>query len=173
VPFNIFDDDTAIALIVRGTRTLKQELLATPIADTVDCVGLYGNRCGSPTPKWRLTNQLSLSSGPIGLSFSHRFQSKTFDNRQQVFPNLSLNPPREASFTAIDRPSSKIKPYHVFDASVNFDISKQYQMLLGVENIFDRDPPVVGDAADEQNNTYPSNFDPYGRKFFVSVRTRF
>lgn len=171
LPVNIFDNDTAVALIVRGTRTLKQEGLADPLSDLVDCVGFYGNRCGNPTPKWRLNNQLSLSSGPVGLTFQHRFTSKTFDDRQQVFPN----PFRESDgqFTAVDRPSSKIGAYHVFDASVNFEVNEKFQLLLGVENIGDRDPPVVGDGADEQNNIYPSAFDPFGRKYFVSVRTRF
>lgn len=170
LPFNIFDDDTAIALIVRGTRTLKAELHADPLADLVDCVELYGNRCANPTPKWRLNNQLSLSSGPVGVNLQHRYFSGAFDNRQVTFPNPFKG--TERKFTPIDRPSSEIGDYHIFDASVNFEINKNYQMMLGVENMFDRNPPVVGDAADEQNNTYPSMYDPFGRKFFVSVQVR-
>lgn len=170
LPFNIFDDDTAIAFIMRGTRTLKQAGLADPLSDLVDCVEFYGARCGNPTPKWRINNQLSLSSGPVGLTFSHRYLSGTFDDRQQRFPNPFAG--TEGEFTSIDRPSSEIDDYHIFDASVNFDINENFQMMLGVENMLDRDPPVPGDSADEQNNIYPSTFDPYGRKYFISVRTR-
>jgi outer membrane receptor protein involved in Fe transport len=170
LPFNIFDDDTAAAIIIRGTRTLKSELQADAVSALVDCVELYGTRCGNPTPKWRVNTQLSLSSGPVGVNFQHRYMSQTFDARQVVFANPVRDIDR--SFTRIDRPSSKIDDYHIFDASVNFDINERYQLLLGVDNLFDRDPPVPGDSADEQNNTYPSAFDPLGRKYFVSVRVR-
>ncbi len=171
LPFSIQGDETAAAIIVRGTRNIKAQSQADPLADIVNCVELYGNRCGDPVPKWQVNSQLSLTSGPVGLSFQHRYLSKSFDNRQVRFPNPARNITRE--FTPIDRPSSFIDDYHIFDASVNFDINDNFEMTLGVENVFDRDPPVPGDAADEQNNTYPSRFDPFGRRFFVSARTRF
>ncbi len=172
LPFRLFtDEDTAIALISRGTRTIKNQNLASPVADVVNCLELFGVRCGNPTPKWRINNSVSLTAGQVGLTFQHRYFSQAFDARQVTFPNRVRNV--ERSFTAIDRPSSFIDDYHIFDASVNFDINDNLEMTLGAENIFDRDPPVPGDAADEQNNTYPSFYDPFGRRFFVSVRTRF
>lgn len=172
LPFSLVGEETGAALIVRGTRTIKQESQADPLADVVNCVGLYGNRCGNPTPKWQVNTQLSLTSGPVGLTFQHRYLSGTVDNRQVIFPNPNRTPPIERSFTAIDRPSSRIRDYHIFDASLNFDVSDNYEMTVGIENVFDRQPPVPGDAADEQNNTYPSRFDAFGRKFFVSARVR-
>lgn len=171
LPWNVLGEGTAFAVIIRGTRTLKQVSQADPLADLVDCVGLYGNRCGNPTPKWIVNNTLSVTGKHVGFTLQHRFLSKTRDNRQQVFENPFSG--TDAEFTAIDRPSSNIKDYHIFDASVQFDISEHYRMSLGVDNVFDRDPPVVGDNADEQNNIYPSRFDPFGRKFFVAAQVKF
>ena len=174
LPVRLFgDSDTAFALIHRGTRTLDQTIQADEVAPIIDCTGFYGARCGNPTPKWRANTQLSFTQGVVGLSFQHRYFSKTFDDRQMRFPNPNITPPVEALFTPIDRPSSKIGGYHVYDASLNFDISDNMEWTFGVENLLDRDPPVPGDSADEQNNTYPSMFDPFGRKFFISVRNRF
>lgn len=174
LPFRLFgNSDTAIALIHRGTRAIEATIMADPVAPVINCVGFYGQRCANPTPKWRLNNQLSFTQGPVGFTLQHRYLSKTFDDRQMRFPNPNITPPIEELFTPIDRPSSRIGGYHMFDASVNFDVSDHMEMTLGVENIFDRDPPIPGDSADEQNNTYPSLFDPFGRRFFVSVRNRF
>lgn len=170
-PFALWAPEMAIAIINRGTRTLESTVMADPLADTVNCVGFYGNRCGNPTPKWRSNTSVSITGGGIGLTVQHRFLAGTADNRQQVFPNSFRM--REGTFTAIDRPSSFINDYHIFDASFNFDVADRMEITFGVENLFDRDPPVPGDAADEQNNTYPSLFDPFGRKYYVSTRLRF
>lgn len=170
-PWNVLGEGTAVAVIIRGTRTLKQQSQADPLADLVDCVGLYGNRCGNPTPKWIVNNTLSLTGKTVGFTLQHRYLSKTFDNRQQRFENPFSG--TGADFTAINRPSSKIKDYHIFDGSVQFDINEHYRMSLGVDNMFDRDPPVVGDNADEQNNIYPSRFDAFGRKFWMSAQVKF
>lgn len=170
-PWALWSEDMAIAFINRGTRTLESTTQADPLADVVNCVGFYGTRCGNPTPKWRTNTSVSLTGGGIGMTVQHRFLSGTADNRQQVFPNPFRD--RPGTFTPIDRPSSFINDYHIFDMSFNFDVSDNYELTLGVENLFDRDPPVPGDGADEQNNTYPSLFDPFGRKYYVTARMRF
>jgi outer membrane receptor protein involved in Fe transport len=173
LPFSLYDEATALAIVVRGTRVMKQRSQADPTNRTVECVKLYGGLCGDPIPRWRLNTSVSMTSGPVGLTLQHRFLSETFDDRQVRFANPRVNPPVEYLFTPIDRPSSRIGNYHVFDASVNFDVNDRFSMTIGVENVFDRATPVPGDAADEQNNTFPATYDPFGRSFFVSGQLRF
>jgi len=177
LPFGVFGEEPAIAYIGRATYNLKAEQQADPLASLVDCVGKYAGVCatpfGDPVPEIYISNTLSMTLGSVGFTFQHRYIEGTRDARQFVFPNPTRNPPIEGSFTPIARPSSIIEDYNIFDASVNFDVNNNFEMTLGVENVFDRDPPIPGDAADEQNNTYPSRFDPLGRTFFVAGRVRF
>lgn len=172
--FGLFDKETAVALISRGTRALKQTTRADPVDRIIDCVGKYGGGlCGNPTPKWRIATSASFSNGPVGFTLQHRWFDDVRDERQFIFPNPDGVPPVMASFTAIDRPSSRIGDYHIFDASLNFDVNENYELTFGIENVFDKATPVVGDAADEQNNTYPSFYDPFGRAFFAAAKLRF
>jgi outer membrane receptor protein involved in Fe transport len=173
IGFGLQGEDTAVALIFRGTRVLSASFRADPTNRIVECVKLYGSSCGDPNPKWRLNTSLSLTSGPVGLTFQHRFLSETFDERQVRFANPDVTPPVTYLFTPIDRPSSRIGNYHIFDASVNFDVSDNFSLTMGVENLFNRATPVPGDAADEQNNTYPATYDPFGRSYFVAGQLRF
>ena len=43
---------------------------------------------------------------------------------------------------------------------------------MGVNNLFDKKPPVVGSNA-EQTNTYPGTYDVLGRDYFISANFRF
>jgi outer membrane receptor protein involved in Fe transport len=45
-------------------------------------------------------------------------------------------------------------------------------MSLGVNNIFDKKPQLIG-SNQEQANTYPGTYDVLGRDFFVSANVRF
>lgn len=172
LPFGFFEDETAFAVIVRGTRTIEQTSRADPTNRIVNCVGFYGPLCGNPTPKWRLANSASFSTGPLGLTVQHRWFGSVRDDRQQRFPNPDAVPPVTGLFTPIDRPSSRIGNYHIFDASLNFDVNENYELTFGIENVFNRNTPVPGDGADEQNNTFPSLYDPFGRSFFVAAKVR-
>ena len=43
---------------------------------------------------------------------------------------------------------------------------------MGIQNLFDKEPPIVG-TNQEQSNTYPGTYDVIGRDFFVSASLRF
>ena len=70
----------------------------------------------------------------------------------------------------------RIPAYHYFDASAQFDVARQFQMTFTVQNLFDRDPPVVGGQAGtttaNSGNTFPSTYDPIGRAYSVGLRVK-
>jgi outer membrane receptor protein involved in Fe transport len=52
-----------------------------------------------------------------------------------------------------------------------------FTVRAGVNNIFDKDPPIVANAADAgvvgNGNTYPGVYDALGRTFFVGLTAKF
>jgi len=70
-----------------------------------------------------------------------------------------------------------IDSFNYFDATATFDISDNYEMNVGVSNIFDKKPPIGATAQSggsfEQSNTFPTVYDVLGRSYFVSGRLKF
>lgn len=64
----------------------------------------------------------------------------------------------------------KIDAYNFFTASATWDVSEKVRLIGGIKNLFDIDPPILG-SNQEQGNTHPATYDPYGRIFYV--RTKF
>ena len=60
---------------------------------------------------------------------------------------------------------------HYFDAAVTFDIADKLALTLGVNNLFDTQPSLVG-FGQVQANTDPSLYDVLGRRFFATVRAK-
>lgn len=64
----------------------------------------------------------------------------------------------------------KIDAYNFFTASATWNVSERVRLVGGVRNLFDKEPPILG-SNQEQGNTHPATYDPYGRLFYV--RTKF
>lgn len=110
---------------------------------------------GLPLPKWKSFTNLAYSYGPATLGFRWRHLPKMKD------------------VTSVTRPASPaagVPKYDIFDANLALDIMKRYQVVLGVTNIFDKDPPVVGGVLGQ---TQPGTYDIIGRSFFASLKARF
>ena len=63
-----------------------------------------------------------------------------------------------------------IDAYNFFTLSAIWDISENFRFVGGVKNLFDKEPPILG-SNQEQANTHPATYDPFGRVFYV--RTKF
>ena len=66
----------------------------------------------------------------------------------------------------------RLKSYNLIDLSLGFDITEQFSLSMGVNNLFDKQPQLIGDNQ-EQANTYPGVYDVLGRDYFVSVNLKF
>ena len=67
---------------------------------------------------------------------------------------------------------SRIPAYSLVDLSFNYDVSDNVAITAGVNNIANKQPPVLG-TNQEQANTYASSYDTLGRDYFVSLGFRF
>ncbi|WP_265269135.1 TonB-dependent receptor domain-containing protein [Sphingomonas lycopersici] len=151
-----------------------------------DCAGLYGPVCskggttdaGSPMPRWRHKTRLTwqLPEG-IGLSAQWRYigpvRAETTVNNQTLQGANPLNP------------GLRIPSYSYFDLSATATVGTGYTFRIGVNNIFDKQPPFVtsGNAGlDGSNlcptgpcngNTYPAVYDALGRYIYAGFTLDF
>lgn len=94
-------------------------------------------------------------------------------------PALSVGQPGStaAAFNGLVPAFRSIKAYDYFDFGVNFDVSETFQMGLLVENLLDKDPPLVGSGVGgtsfNNGNTFPTVYDAVGRSYTVSARLKF
>ena len=144
--------------------------LSTPY----DCAGLYGYICGFPLPRWRHKARLSWNpSDQTSLSLHWRHIGKaTIDLTNDDLPFSAPFTPRVA----------QIDPQNYFDLTGLFRLERKYQLRLGVQNVFDRQPPVLvggdlglGSCGTDfcSGNTFPQLYDPLGRYFFVGATVDF
>jgi outer membrane receptor protein involved in Fe transport len=178
-----------------GIGTLSASFLATILdkykvnnglpGGVYDCAGLYGPTCsgaavasGAPMPKWRhkLRTTLQMANG-FGLSLQWRRVGKvtaeTLDDSETLIGGSNFEP------------GLHIKAQNYFDLSGQWSIGDHYNLRLGVQNIFDRNPPLVtGGNANVggtnlcpagacNGNTYPGTWDALGRYMYAGVTLDF
>jgi outer membrane receptor protein involved in Fe transport len=143
----------------------------------VDCVGLYSTSCGftgSLLPEWSWTQRTTLTFGDVDVSLLWRHISGMEEETGQGFVGTitGVGPlvGRQVDF-------SRIKAADYFDLTARFAVSDELTLTAGVQNLLDKDPPVVGNTIGSttynSGNTYPSTYDALGRRYAVSARLRF
>ncbi|WP_298399959.1 TonB-dependent receptor [Sphingobium sp.] len=152
------DGQSRINFNFMGTYTIKNNV--TPVSDLPDqvneCAGRFGTlACGNPTPKYKWTSRLSWIDGPLTTSFRWRHLSSVRDDDDLT-----------------DYFVEKIPSYDQFDLSFSLDVTETFNMSMGMNNMFNKKPKILG-FNQEQANTYPGTYDVLGRDFFVSGRLKF
>lgn len=145
----------------------------SPDAVARSCAGYYGPFCGESLPRWKHGLRTTWSSPDRIINISV--------NWRHIGPmTISYNADPDAGlpFTAADRRKfyTGIKAYDYIDLSTSFDIAKRFSLRLSVNNLFDRDPPLVPDTRNLlgllRNNTV-FGYDQLGRQLVAGVVTRF
>lgn len=153
------------ALNIIGGYKIEDGNQSSPIAAFFDCAGYFGATgtasCGEPSPQWKHTATLRHSKGALLNSLRWRHLSGTTEDDQI------------AGGANSGRFVTEIAAKNYFDFTSQWDISDHFQISAGVINMFDTDPPVLGDCCSEQANTYPATYNPFGRQFFLSGKARF
>ena len=140
-----------------GTWVDEFNVTPTPILpdEVTECAGRFGVLCDRVYPKWKWTSRFSLIDGPatISLRWRHLGSVRDDDDGEDFFVE-------------------RIGSYDLFDLSFAYDVSDELTINMGVNNLLDKDPPIMGDNQ-EQSNTWPSSYDVLGRDFFISANLRF
>lgn len=140
------------------------------VADGLDCAGLYAGACGTPNPEWRHTARISWN-GPDGIGLSGRWRYfSAVDNDGSSFTLVN-------GVRVIRPGDARIPATSFFDLTMTARIGDHYSFRLGVNNILDKDPPLVGSNACPagicNGNSYTQVYDALGRYIFAGVTLDF
>ncbi|MBV9620158.1 MAG: TonB-dependent receptor [Gammaproteobacteria bacterium] len=173
----------SIAFALEGTR--ESDLTVQPLTNgpSYSCTGFFGARCGAPSPKWRhvLNTTWSTPWDAMDLTLRWRYLGEadsefTSGNPQLAGKALPL--------------TSHIPTYNYIDLSAAFAITKIVRLQLGVNNITDKDPPIIdsggggfgsncpnlsgiGGASSCNGNTWPGVYDALGRYIYGRITATF
>ena len=156
----------SLAAIFRGTHVNKWIVDFGGLSEPFDCAGLYGLPCNNPQPSWRHTARLTWSSSS-GATLSANWRYIGAMKLAALDPKFNLT-----EFVSPLETGLRSESY--FDLTAGFDFGKRYGLRIGVNNIFDREPPRIlsntpGAAGPWNGNTYPQWYDPLGRYFFAGA----
>ena len=156
---------------------LDQLITDNGVTDPYDCAGLYGLVCTTPNPEWRHKVRMTYThpSG-LGLSLQWRYFSAVDLDRSDASQPVLAGP--FAPFNA------RIPSQSYFDLTMTARIGDHYNFRLGVNNILDREPPIVGANGTSavinactgtfcSGNTFPNVYDAMGRYIFAGVTLDF
>jgi iron complex outermembrane receptor protein len=152
-----------LAISFNGNHYLTNEFSSYGNLPVVDCKGFYSSSCGAnfgtPLPETRWIQRTLWNFGDFQVGYLWRHLGE-----------VESDVPVFAEFQTIDA-------YDYIDLTGAWNINDQLKLSAGVTNLFEEDPPVVGnEAADTSNNslnTFPSTYDALGRIFSIGLNVRF
>jgi iron complex outermembrane receptor protein len=166
---------------LEGTYLKSLETQPLPSGASYDCVGFFGTTCGAPSPKWRhvLNTTWSTPWDAMDITLRWRYIGSSESQQLSSNPQLTGNP---LPLTA------HIPAYNYVDLSASFAITKVVRLQLGVNNIADKDPPIIDSGGQGfgnncptitpnqsscNGNTWPGTYDAMGRYVFAHITAQF
>jgi iron complex outermembrane recepter protein len=148
------NDAGTLALSLNGTW-LNKLTTDTGVGTIYDCVGWYSDICGTPNPAWRHVFRIGWDTpwNDLVITGTWRFFGSVKNYAEPT--------------SAIDY-QWPAKSY--FDLSAAMPVMTGTTLRVGINNIFDSDPPLTWLAGTTGNgNTYPQTYDAFGRYLFAAI----
>ena len=184
-----FDIGPAGRIRMNLVGTYVDEYNVTPIANTpstaYNCAGLYGDTCSSggatldPVFHWRHTLRTTWSTPWQGLDItaSWRYFSQMKLDSLSSNPNLAAGGGATIANGGISNTDAHIGAYSYLDLSASVKLAQKITLRVGCNNIFDKDPPIIGStnlpSTAGNGNTFPQIYDALGRYIFGQVIAQF
>ena len=153
-----------------GTYLLQKETVPIPgdlAAETMyDCQGLFGANC-FPSPKWRHNLRLTYEFPETWLiSTRWRHVGSVKNEITAGEPGLPSGTPAALN--------AEVNGQNYFDLTLQAEINEHFTWTIGANNIFDKEPPLLGSQPGPTNaNTFAGFWDTLGRYVFTSASIRF
>lgn len=161
-------------MVLNGSYLQHDESTPYQGSATYDCAGLFGVTCNntSVNPKWRHNLQLGWQlPWPVLLWVQWRYIGPTAFDNNSAQPLLQF-----AEEGAYDPVNARIPGYNYFDVAVTWNVLHDLQLRGGIDNVLDKDPPILPEADitgfSGSANTF-NNYDTLGRQIFVAFTARF
>jgi outer membrane receptor protein involved in Fe transport len=185
-----------LALNFTGNYTLSSRFRASPTGVDRECAGFYSTNCGisngltvgslQPEFTWNQRTTLSFDGVDISLLWRH-ISAMQYEGQASDFAARGFTAANRNLFNGVITGRgalvgrrinfNRIPAYDYFDLTARFDVSDQVEFTVGVQNLLDKQPPIVGSSAGSTSfnggNTFPSTYDTTGRRYAASVRFKY
>jgi outer membrane receptor protein involved in Fe transport len=128
---------------------------------------LYGLQCGTPVPNWRhklrgtYTVPTYWLDSTVTASAAWRYISAV----------------RADSLSSPNNADSRLPSFSYLDLTASISFKGAYTFRVGVNNVLDKDPPIIGTGSLPSvfgnGNTFPQVYDSLGRYAFAGVTVDF
>ena len=146
-----------------GSYVLEREVEPIPGLDdaTYDCAGNINESCN--TPQWRHVANLRYNWDDYSVGLRWRYIGKV------DYEDTDGSPGTADQLVAA---RGGIDAANYFDLSGSLRFAQYWEWTLGINNVFDREPPLVGSALVNNGNS-PGGYDQAGRYLFTSLSFRY
>ena len=134
----------------------------TPAAIERNCLGFYSVACGGPNYERKFNQRTAWTFGDWSLGYNWRHVSAVSE---------------EPGGTDFLPAFARIPAYNYVDMSVAWNISKMLRLNLSVNNVANKQAPIVGGSigtvVTNSGNTYPQYYDALGRYVTFGATLKF
>lgn len=157
-----------VDLSMQASFLKRADFKSLPTVATLEQAGHYGVDVGTPYSKTRFNARASWALGDysLGLAWRH-IGAATVQTTGSAANNAGKFLPVNES----------IKAFDYFDLNGTWQVTKNVKLSLTVNNLFDKQPPLVGTGigpgSSNYGNTFPSVYDVIGRRYTATVQANF
>ena len=156
--------DLALNLVWTHMRSVKNQ--RNPAVEVLECVGVFGDPCGSVVgetfPENRLAASANYYSGPFSAQLGWRWIEGTDSGASRY--------PEQAGFDWTPLIQS-VGDKSYLDLSLAFEFGEHFLTRLNVANLSDTDPPMMANYV-FSNNTDHGLYDIFGRSYQLTLSYR-
>ncbi len=155
-----------LPIALQGTYAMKNTTV-TPLSN-YDCIGYFGYQCGQSQPEWQHRMRATWETN-FKMNFSLQWRYFGGVTNDDGSPNPDLADPIQQAIWAVNY-IDEIPANNWIDLSLSWLATDNIRFNFGVNNVFDEEPPLAPDHAD--NNVFET-YDPLGRYVFGGVQFQF
>lgn len=160
VPWGIGGNDGNMSLTLLTSWLFERSMQVIEDQGALDCAGYMGGGCGGGTgaimiPDFKLNLTAGYKSGPLSLRMQGRMING-FDLRPGITAAVNRAP----------------RVWYV-DTNATYDFNEHVQLFAGIENLLDKQPPILGTGLAGDANTDVGVYDVLGRRYNFGVRVKF
>ncbi|MFT5676105.1 MAG: iron complex outermembrane receptor protein [Paraglaciecola sp.] len=138
-----------------GTVTDENNSQAFAGNDIIECAGNFGANCGEPIAEYKHRMTFMWTADDYTAQLAWRYIGEVDDDDLDT-----------------DYSVDQIDGFNYLEASGTYYISDNYRVTVGIDNLLNEEPPIIGDN-DEQSNTYPATYDVFGRTYYAKFTASF
>jgi iron complex outermembrane receptor protein len=162
-------------VFVLSTYQFHNGFQATPALPFTECAGKFGVPCGGEidgtgSPRWRTNTRFTWGTEEYRVSVNWRWLEGMEDARIERVAAFGLD--TSDIIASIPAEAVRTDDYNYVDINASWEFNDITTLRIGFDNVFDKDPPLMGDAQ-IQANTDPGTYDVFGTRVWASFNLRF